>query len=238
VINLEQLKEKVYCKTCKGKRIHNILSTYDGTDRMADIQHKDLFHVVSCAGCETIAFVNQYGDEDMWDTDVSGHRYWYDKFWVYPEEPPLQEVKFYELSSKQFINVPESIKSLYEQIIHVHNQGFLLLSTVGIRTLIEAICLDVGIKEGNLFEDKDNIKVSKKGENTVSTSLEGKIYGLYQQGMIIWEQTLILQKIRDIGNAAVHEIRTPKINVFMSAVGIIEQVLTNVYDLKVHKLLK
>jgi hypothetical protein len=238
VIDLKQLEEKVYCTNCRGKRNHNILSTYDGTDRSVDFQHQDLFHVVSCAGCERIAFVNQYGDEEQWDVDESGERYWYDTFNVYPEEPPKQELNIYELRGKHFINVPESIKSLYDQIIHVHNQGFLLLSTVGIRTLIEAICLDVGIKEGSLFEDKDNIKVNKKGENIVSTSLEGKIYGLYEQGMIIWEQTLILQKIRDIGNAAVHEIRTPKIKVFMSAVGIIEQLLTNVYDLKVHKLLK
>ncbi|MGE6259207.1 DUF4145 domain-containing protein [Heyndrickxia sporothermodurans] len=87
-----------------------------------------------------------------------------------------------------------------------------------------------------MYEDKNVKKLSKKNLHILTNSLEGKIFGLYEQGFIIWEQTVILQKIRDIGNAAVHEIKEPKLSEFFSAIKIIEDVLNNVYELKVHKL--
>ncbi|PAK32428.1 DUF4145 domain-containing protein, partial [Peribacillus simplex] len=90
-------------------------------------------------------------------------------------------------------------------------------------------CLDVGIKQGYLYDEAIKIRVNKNDEPIISKALEGKINGLYNENMIIWDQAKILQKIRDIGNAAVHEIKQPSIPVFKSAIQIIEQVLNNVY---------
>lgn len=236
---MEKLEKKVYCLKCNILTNHNIVQTYEEKSEPGDdIQWHSQWHIVQCAGCDQIAFVEQYGDENQW-VYIDGEQVWKDEYLVFPQQPPLVEnnPKLW-IEKKIFNNVPDTIDQLYSQVIEVYNKGYLLLATIGIRTIIEAICLDVGISKGFLYEDNQKIKLNKKDEQISSTSLEGKIFGLYEQNMIIWDQTIILQKIRDIGNAAVHEIKQPSITVFKSAVQIIEQVLNLVYELKVHKLLK
>lgn len=235
---MERLEERVYCRECKNKTYHEVLYIHEERNEPDfDFSWIEKFYIARCAGCHTVSFVKQYGDEDQWVYDFQGERVWKDDYKVFPEEPKQPEINLYEIQPKLFRHAPMSISKLYDEVIDVFNQGYLLLATVGIRTLIEAICLNIGIQEGHLFDENQEIKHNKKKEPILSKALEGKIFGLYENGFIIWEQALILQKIRDMGNAAVHEIKTPEISDFISAIQIIEQVLTNVYELKVHKFL-
>lgn len=232
------LEEKVYCQKCNQQTYHHIINTYTESSKIEDdIQWKSQYHIVKCAGCDEIAFVEQYSDEDSWEYE-NGERVWQDRFTVFPEQPIKLDVPRFWVEKQTFKNVPESIEQLYLQVIDVYNKGYLLLATIGIRTLIEAICLNVGIYKGKLRNNDKIILLDRHDREMSRGNLEGKIFGLYEQGMIIWDQTLILQKIRDLGNAAVHEIKPPSVIVLKSAIQIIEQLLTNVYELKVHKLLK
>ncbi|KMY50543.1 DUF4145 domain-containing protein [Peribacillus loiseleuriae] len=238
---MQRLEEKVYCSKCERHTNHNIIMTHEKKSSSEDdIQFSHKYHIVQCAGCDEIAFVDQYGDEDMWEYANEGHgeRVWVEEFRVYPEKSVVEGNPVFWIERKEYRNVPGVVQVLYSQIIEVYNQGYFLLATIGMRTLIEAICLDVGINKGYLYNDDNTVKENKRGEPIFSSSLEGEIFGLFEENMIIWDQAIILQKIRDIGNAAVHEIKEPSFLVFKSAMQIIEQVLNNVYELKVHKLLK
>ncbi|PAK33834.1 hypothetical protein CHI08_25980, partial [Peribacillus simplex] len=150
-MSLNRLKERVYCSKCKQKTNHLIIYTHtEKSNNNDEIQWQEQHHVVQCAGCDTKAFVKQYGDEDTW-VYRGEERVWTDVFTVYPEEPISEPLPYYWLEKKEFRNVPETINQLYLQIIDVYNKGYLLLATIGIRTIIEAICLDVGIKQGYLY---------------------------------------------------------------------------------------
>ena len=235
---MELLERKVYCIKCNRETNHFILLTHkENSEYDADYQWELQRHIVKCAGCDETAFVEQFSNEDSWEY-VNGEQVWKDVYLTFPEKPIITETPRYWVEKQSFNNIPESIDQLYLQVIDVYNKGYFLLAMIGIRTIIEAICLDVGIESGILRDEYKEIKLNKKNKPITSDSLEGKIFGLYEQGMIIWDQTLILQKIRDYGNAAVHEIKSPSITILKSAIQIVEQLLNNVYELKVHKLLK
>ncbi|ANX11655.1 hypothetical protein ABE41_006515 [Fictibacillus arsenicus] len=242
---MNKLEEKVYCNVCKGARNHHILKTYsEVADYHSDIHWHAKYHIVQCLGCDTIAFVEQYGDEDTWDyNEYTGEREWKDIFKVFPEEPPKPSkddffLGDYKLKIKNFNHVDPELKELYSQIVQVFNQRFNILCAAGLRTLIEAICLKTNITGGRLYDEDKKVKISKKGNEVYSTSLEGKIYGLYDKQLILWDQCRILQEIRDIGNSAVHEIEIPCIKTLRPAIIIVEGIFESIYELREKSLVK
>ncbi len=98
--------------------------------------------------------------------------------------------------------------------------------------MIEAICRELIITNGNLYINKGEMKLNKDRQAINSKSLEGKIYGLYEQGYIVWEQVKVLQTIRELGNSAVHEIREPERSDLKVSIIIIENVLELIYEIK------
>ncbi|MDM5199266.1 DUF4145 domain-containing protein [Fictibacillus enclensis] len=236
---MEPLEEKVYCSYCKGKRNHKIITTYEeAADNYAEFHWHAKYHIVKCAGCDTVAFVEQYGDEDTWDYDkYSGEREWVDIYKVFPPEPPKpseedEVLGGLKLKIKTFVHLNPEIKDLYVQIVKVFNLRFHILCAAGLRTLIEAICLESQITGGNLFDEEKKVRISNKKKEIYSTSLEGKIYGLYQKQLILWDHCRILQEVRDIGNTAVHEIKHPSLLTLRQAIIIVEGILESIYELK------
>ncbi|MED0717445.1 DUF4145 domain-containing protein [Aeribacillus composti] len=239
----KKLKQKVYCSDCKRKTNHQIILTHEehSTDEH-DIAWHAYYHIVRCMGCDRIAFVEQYGDEDQWDFNAFGEMEWYDTFTVYPEEPKedLEEKikRKFQLSPKSFKNMPNNLYTLYTQIIDSYNMQHNILCAAGLRTLIEGICLELGVESGCLYEKDGTKKKNKKGEEIKTNNLEGKIFGLYEKSYIIFDQALILQKVRLIGNNAVHVIIEPESRTLKQIINIIENVIYNIYELKNHELLQ
>lgn len=229
---------KAYCRTCKGDRNHiSIAESYEKSSGIDDdIQWSESYYIAKCMGCDTIAFINDYGDEEMWEYDALDEREYYRKITVYPEKPSSDDsttiIPVLQINPKDFEKLPEDILELYNQIIHVYNLKFYLLCAFGLRTLIEAVCKEVGVSDGVLLDDNKVAKLQKDGVTECkSSSLEGKIYGLYQNDHILWRHALILQKVRDVGNSAAHEIKTPTRKTVKDSIGIIEKVLEDIYDL-------
>jgi hypothetical protein len=242
---MEILEEKVYCSKCKHKTNHKIIQKHEEqSSTYEDIQWHTKWCIVQCLGCDEKAFVRQYGDEDTWEMDLqTEERVWKDIFTVYPEEPKVPTVKEKVLQSlklkpRKFQHVDKEILELYVQTLEVFNLQYNILCAAGLRTLIEAICSKTNITGGKLYNEKKELKISKKGKEIFSQSLEGKIYGLYENQFILWEHCRILQEIRDIGNDAVHEIKPPNLLALRKAVIIIENVLEIIYELEKQSLLK
>jgi hypothetical protein len=237
---LEQLEQRVYCTKCKHDTKHNIVNTLKrGTQPGDEVQWLREYHITECAGCETVAFVDIYGDEDLWDYNEHGHlEYSYDVE-VYPPKPQVEPaVYFAHINPEVYRHVPESIYSLYKQVVNSFNTGHLLLATIGLRTLIEAICIDTNVKKGYRYDVDQNILPDKDGVEKKTDTVEGKINGLYEKDLIIWDHSLVLQRIRKISNSAVHKAVEPSIPDFKNAVKIVEHLLENVYELKNHNFIQ
>lgn len=75
---LKDLEEQVYCSHCKGKRNHKIIMSYkEFADQDSDFRWHANYQIIKCSGCDKIAFVEQYGDEDTWEY-IDGFREWKD----------------------------------------------------------------------------------------------------------------------------------------------------------------
>lgn len=235
------LSEKVYCQKCKGRTNHKIIAKHSEFARPYDDFHwHEYYYIVQCLGCEEKAFVKQYGDEDGWDY-VDGEREWIDTFTVYPEEPIADEsdswYENYKIPVKRMTNTPENIYSLYKQIVESFNNQHFVLCTSGLRTIIEGICSHLDIKKGYLYDSDGEKLADEDGVERKKDSLGGRIFGLFEKGYILFPQALILQKVKIIGNSAVHDIIVPEFEVIKDIIHIIERVLYDIFELRNHSLL-
>ncbi|MCG8397517.1 hypothetical protein GXP75_15405 [Bacillus sp. HU-1818] len=244
------LEKNVYCSRCKNETKHSIIKSHrrgSFQEIEPDFHWQEAFHIVECAGCQNISFVNQYGDEDTWEYD-SGEKIYRDVYRVYPEKPieDTQEYRIeqefkkrYWLKVKQFSHVPSTLYNLYEQIIQSYNENLNILCASGLRILLEGICKDLNVKKGFIYNKNKQI-IKKDGERDPKKreSLEGKFFGLYDDGYILFNHALILQKILYVGNGAIHEIVEPDKLVLKQIINIVESILENTYELEHHELLK
>ncbi len=243
---MEELEERVYCSRCKGKTKHLIITNHrEGSDTGEDYYWHSIYHIVKCAGCDNNSFVHQYFDEDTWDY-VNGERVWKDEFRVYPEEPKVitEEEKWknaferlYYKAPKQFKYVPENLNNLYKQTIEAYNSKHNILCAAGLRTIIEGICNELNIKKGYIYENDGTKKLDKDNKEILTGNLAGRIFGLYEKGHILFTQALLLLKIKNIGNSAVHDIEEINIDTLRQTIDILDSILYNIYELDKHELL-
>ncbi|PAD39836.1 hypothetical protein CHH53_04130, partial [Terribacillus sp. 7520-G] len=107
---MDLLKKKVYCSKCKIETNHIILLTHEEkSEGLDDFQWYEHKHIVRCAGCDTTAFVKEYGDEDMWSYNEKGVRQWDPpEYNIFPPKPVI-EVSSFSLKSTNYKNVPHVI---------------------------------------------------------------------------------------------------------------------------------
>ncbi|WP_242224692.1 DUF4145 domain-containing protein [Bacillus cereus group sp. BfR-BA-01380] len=241
---MEELRERVYCSRCKGKTKHLIITSYkekSGGDD--DFYWYDNYYIVQCAGCDNTSFVRQYGDEFKVER-INGEIE--DTFTVYPEEPKVETDEeiwkrefemLYFMPPKLFRYVPQNLNNLYKQTINVYNSQQNILCAAGLRTIIEGICNELNIKKGHIYDKDGSKKLNEKNKEIYTDNLAGRIFGLYEEGHIIFTQALLLQKIKNIGNSAVHDIVEPSIEILQQTIEIIDTILYNIYELDKHDLL-
>lgn len=239
--------EKLYCRACKRKTNHNIVTNKHGHElklvdsyldyEESDFQFYDEYSIVQCRGCDTIAFLRKYNDEDMFNVtgpDYRNDREYYDEYTVYPEEPKKQDTLeiLLQFNEKfEFNHLPDLTSGIRNETINAYKHRMNLLCNTGIRMIIEAICKVNGIdkrpkmKKGVAVLDKENKPVM------VNLKLFEKIEELHKRNLIDEKQKKILNQIRDIGNETVHEIVRPKSRELLQYLNIIDFILYNIYEL-------
>ncbi|MDH4158130.1 MAG: DUF4145 domain-containing protein [candidate division Zixibacteria bacterium] len=106
--------------------------------------------------------------------------------------------------------LPGKAKRLYLEILKALNHGAALLAALGIRALIEAICID--------FE-------------CTGRNLESRIETLVSKGHLAQKHAKFLHALRFMGNEAAHEINTPSPTELTSALDIVESLMQTIYTL-------
>ena len=109
----------------------------------------------------------------------------------------------------------------YLQTITALNSQLPTMASAGVRLLVEGVCIQLGVKNG---------PVEKDGKTKTQSTLEGRINGLHEGGLVSTRQKEALHHIRVAGNDAVHEFADPKLEETSAALTIVEHLLAQVFD--------
>ncbi len=148
-----------------------------------------------CAGCDTITFEWQvmYASLDKqgeWDEHAGGY------FSTRSE-------------AKLFKNLKPELNRLYEEIVTCLDRDCMLLCTIGLRALIEGVCKDKGLREGNLEHRINDLTKFLPSLNLIEA----------------------LHEFRFAGNAAAHELQALTQDEAKMAIEVMEDLLNFLYDL-------
>lgn len=218
---MEKQPEKIYthCNDCKKTTNHKVLywkrfTKYDESVRenSAGYESHTDYMTIQCNGCEEISFVIRsigalFADEN----DEIGH---IDENFPNSEH----ELNVVLLSEDEQSSLPKILRNLYKEVEGAFKEESNILTGVGLRMLIEGICVERNIKGKNLQE---------------------KIKNLNPAGLISANEIPILDKLRLIGNFSTHEIKSFSNEMLEYALEIINHILKTIYVLpKINKKLK
>jgi Domain of unknown function (DUF4145) len=214
--------KRIFCNNCNGETHHVLRAKYcrprkvvldeDGSvvdpgDVFAvrnsqDCKMHDFAEITtaiwSCAGCEEETFEWEYVETDP---DGNRSRRYFPERLPEPENGPLSQRTFQKLDA--------DLKRLYSEVITCFNNNCLLLCTLGLRVLLEAICAEKSVLGGNL---------------------EQKIQALAR---FIPNESLLqaLHAFRFAGNAAAHELEALSQDDARIAIAVMEDLLNFLYEL-------
>ena len=192
-----------YCVSCRQITKHTILFTKTQSSEQDDeFRWNKKYQIIECNGCEAIQFKDIYSDESMVHYNEDGDEFPYSTINCYP--PYLLDHKL--LSNYYYI--PEKIRTVYLETIETFKSKSFLLTGVGFRAIIEAICIEEDIKGGNL---------------------EQKITNLLRKKLITEKESKRLHSIRFLGNDSVHDMLVPSEKKLYIVLGIVEHLLKNLY---------
>ena len=202
---------RTYCNTCGQDINHQVLMDYyeHGTvilDSDFDIRHgkidytahyNDDYQIVKCSGCDTVSyrsckFFSEYRDFENDET-------WEERF-----PAPQKRTK------KDFKHLPPILKNIYQEVIVIYNHDGFILCAAGIRALLEGVCKDKGITDGNL---------------------EKKINAMRGQALVSIQQESILHDLQFLGNEVLHELQVPSHEEIDAALDIIEHIVEDLYEI-------
>lgn len=212
---------KALCLSCNAETRHLVLQSIDcdGKEFVEDsfwLVWRDDYQIIQCQGCETIGFRHEH----FYSEDVQeGFNGTTTK--VYPSKPKNFR------STKDYYNVPLNLRRIYRETIDAYNVECYTLSAAGLRALVEGICSENGVLDGQIeVTRKDGTKTFE-----VKNNLQAKISGLHQKKLLTEQQASILHSHRSLGNNALHELKMPSVSDLGLAIDILEHILESLYEI-------
>ena len=114
------------------------------------------------------------------------------------------------LSDKEKTTLPILIRKLYSEIEVAFSESLSTLSGIGLRTLLESICIHQSIQ---------------------GRTLKDKIDNLYKGGFISQKDLPILHNLREIGNVTVYQIKKPNQRTLDYSLAILNHTLKSLYTI-------
>lgn len=206
---------KSYCENCQTPTNQEVLKEIISTshDEESNWWEENKYQIIKCRGCDTITFRMLYDDtalQQYEEGDASRQE-------LFPKRHIHSRI------AKKYHSVSGKLIKVYNETIEAFNSNLRLLSSIGVRAILEGICMDKQVTEGTY--------TNLKGKVVTSKDLMGKIHGLAEKGYLTTTQAEFLHELRFLGNAAVHELAIPEIHELRMAIDIIEHVLENLYEI-------
>lgn len=193
---MTQKDTKSYCETCDFETNHSILhiESVDGNEDYHCVTNFMLVKYTISFRKAFIDFENAYPNENNdWEPEIT--------ITTYPKQTIQQQI------SNVWI-LPDKIRTAYMEALNAFNSECFLLSGVGFRAVIEAICLDKNVQGRDLAKKIDN---------------------LTKQKLITEKEAERLHSVRFLGNDSVHEMSVPEKSKLLIVLNIIVHLLNNLY---------
>lgn len=195
---------KSYCRDCYKNTNHKILAVE--TESYRDDYECDIsFEILQCLGCDVKSFRRVFYDiESAYPS--------YDDKWEVPEDITLypKAVEGHKEISDLW-QLPRIVQIIYSEVLIALREDSKVLSGLGLRAAVEAVCNDLNISGRNL---------------------EVRINKLATSGYISKNDAERLHGIRFMGNDAAHDIKKPKDESLSVALQIVEHLIASVYILE------
>ena len=201
--------KKLFCNTCNGVTNHILAGKHVASDEETDDidprGRSETFEVWTdllwvCAGCSraTLEHESRIGglgleeDDERLPPDVT----------YYPKR------SFSSAGPKNFLKLGPKLTTLYREVLTTFNENCLILCSVGLRTLLEAICEDKGISGRKLEHQIDGLIAFLPSQNLIDA----------------------LHGFRFTGNEAAHELGALTHDQAKDAILVMEDLLNFLYD--------
>jgi len=192
------------CRICVRDTRHAVLYEKNIETDPEFWHERDTWQVVRCLGCMTIGFRHRHDDFDLAWQDSHGETYHEFEISLYP-----RGVKDHKKLELHFL--PALIRSIYSQTLAAYSEKAFILTGIGLRATIEAVCNEVSVS---------------------GSTLEKRIDQLHKAGFVSSGDKKRLHAIRFLGNDAAHDIKEPKESELRIALAIIDHLLNSVYILE------
>jgi hypothetical protein len=196
-------KIKVLCRTCKHPTNHDIVFTKEVSGQLAngDIQWWTDYQLLQCLGCDDMTFRTAAANSESIDP--------------YTGSPDITETLFPNRTEGRppidgYESFPSKTRKIYSETLKALHHNALILAAIGLRALIESVCI----------EQKTKAKVLAKG-----------IDELAESGLLSKKQAEFLHAHRFMGNVAAHEMVAPTATELVAALDIAETLLKTIYIL-------
>lgn len=193
------------CKLCDHDTRHRILAEtfahWINEDDTVDVW--DRYQIIQCQGCQSVSFrVASKCSECIAFDERSGRQYYRESVELFPNR----------ICGRRFIRdsnlFPDTVLRLYEEVHGALCAKFSSLVVMGLRSLIDIVCIDQKIHEENLYL---------------------RIEALSKSGCISCEEAKTLHRLRHMGNAAVHENKEHTDQQIGAAYDVVEHLLIGIY---------
>lgn len=195
------------CGQCNRETRHRILAEttthWQYEDGRVDVW--ETHQIIQCQGCLTISFRESSRCSEEFDFDSrTGGMYLPETVKLFPNRiagrPVMREAHL----------LPHNVYRIYQEAHGALCAEFGILAGLGLRALVEAVCVDQQVTNGNL---------------------QNKIDELATSGRITQAGAQILHSLRFMGNAAAHEVKGHSPRQLNAAFDVVEHLLQGVYIL-------
>lgn len=210
VNEVESIQCNIPCRSCTGKTLHKVLVSVNAVCSERDTfpyqkYWESDYQVVQCLGCKTVSFRETYLSYEDYDYAIDGTHEYIVEETLYPSR--LEGIK--GLGDDEYY-LPETVRRIYRETLMTLSSKTPILSGIGLRALLEAVC-----------KEKCDLKLN----------LSKKINRLVCENILTPDNAKILHKIRTLGNAAAHKVEPHTDGQLELAMDIIEHLLKAVYIL-------
>jgi hypothetical protein len=201
-------KLTIACTRCAMETKHIVMTSVheQGSEPMGNENTFDWwadYQIIQCLGCETVSFRKDGSNSEDYDPEF---------YSINREELYPSRINNWRLHEGLYF-LPSALQHIYQETVLALNNNQPVLSSIGIRAIIETI---------------------SREERATGDNLKQKIDGLVGKGKLTTEGATILHKIRDLGNDAAHESKAPNANELKLAMKVVEHLLESVYILPAH----
>lgn len=194
---------KVQYKSCARPTSHLLVAQHHkkGWDDEAEFGWSYSYQIIQCRGCESISFRVVGTDSETRDSRTGEYEV---TETLYPNRTagrtPIAGYEYF----------PTKTIHIYQEVLQALNHRAPILAAIGLRALIESVCID---------------------QQCSAKTLEKRIDELVGMGWLSQKQAAILHTHRFMGNVAAHEVKASKAQELIAALEIAETLLKTIYVL-------